>query len=73
MIGPRRLQLTDAQREQVERARTLAAADAEAIAGLGNAGTGNNAAAMYAIAYGRTKAAATALLGILDELTGGAS
>ena len=73
MIGPRRLQLTAAQREEIERARTLAASEAEAIAGLGDAGTGNNAAAVYAIAYGRSQAAITALLGIIDELTGGAS
>ena len=72
MIGPRRLHLADAQRQQIEQARTLAASDAEAIAGLGDAGTGNNAAAVYAIAYGRSQAAITAMLGIIDELTGGA-
>ena len=70
MIGPRRLDLTDAQRQQIEQARTLAASEAEAIAGLGDTGTGN-AAAVYAIAYGRTQAAITALLGIIDELDGG--
>ncbi len=68
--GPRRLQLTEAQREEIGQARTLATSEAEAIAGLGDAGTGNQAA-VYAIAYGRAKATVAALLEVIDDLTGG--
>ena len=68
MTGPRRL--TDAQRQHVTQARMLAAADPEEMTGLG----AGNEGAMYAIAYGRVKAAALVLLDIIDELTtGGAS
>ena len=70
MTGPRKL--TDAQRQHVTQARMLAAADPETLAGLG-IGAGNDGA-VYAIAYGRVKAAALVLLDIIDELTtGGAS
>ena len=71
MIGPRRLVLTDAQRQQIDQARTVAAAEAEDLAGTGLAGTGS--AAVYAIAFGRARGTVATLLGIIDELTGGAS
>ena len=64
MIGPRRALLTDSQRQQIEQARKLAAADAEAIAGFG-IGTSNEGA-VYAIAYGRVKAALLVLLDVID-------
>ena len=66
MIGPRRLVLTDAQRQQIDQARTVAAAEAEDLAGTGSA-------AVYAIAFGRARGTVATLLGIIDELTGGAS
>lgn len=49
--GPRKVQLTEHQRQQVEQARALAGAEAEQIAGLGDIGPANDAV-MYATALG---------------------
>ena len=68
--GPRRLQLTDTQRQQIEQARVVNSSDAEKIAGLGDVSAGNEAA-VYAIAYGRAKATVAALLEVIDDLTAG--
>lgn len=69
MTGSRGPRLSDAQRQRVQQARRVAAIDPEEMTGLG----AGNEGAMYAIAYGRTKAALLALLDIIDALTGGAA
>jgi hypothetical protein len=69
MTGPRKPELTGAQRQQIERARRVLIWDEEGIAG---ASASNMEAASYAIAYGRARGTITALLAVIGELTGGA-
>jgi hypothetical protein len=66
MTGPRKPELTGAQRQQIERARRVLIWDEAGIAG---ASASNMETASYAIAYGRARGTITALLTVIDELT----
>lgn len=70
MSAPRKAKLTDRQRRLVERARELAAADAEDIA-IADADPGN-LAMLYAVAFGSAQATVEVLLEVIDEISGGA-
>ena len=71
MSAPRKPQLTDAQRYQVEQARKVASGSAADLA----AGSGidpGDLGLLYSHAYGYAAGTVRDLLAVIDELTGGA-
>jgi hypothetical protein len=68
----RRPQLTELQRTQVDRARQLATANADAIAAGYDRINQDDQALVYGYAFGVARGTVSGLLEIIAELTGGA-
>ncbi len=72
MSAPRKPQLNDRQRVQVERARALQATDAAALsAGYGHVNP-DDPGQVYGYAFGAARATVRELLDVIGDLTGGA-